>query len=58
MSDAEYEKRVQYCKDCILTNGCTRKTIYAMDGYCWAEELGKEDPELTKYVLAKRHELI
>lgn len=53
-----YDTRVEHCRNCILTKGCTRKTIYAMDGYCWAEELEKKDPSLTKYVLAVRHELI
>lgn len=53
-----YDTRVEHCRNCILTKGCTRKTIYAVDGYCWAEELEKKDPELTKYILAVRHGLI
>ena len=57
MSDAEYEKRVQHCEDCVLTKGCTRKTIYAVDGYCWADKLYKENG-VTKLELAQRHELL
>lgn len=54
----DFAKRVKYCEACILTGGCTRKNIYYQDGFCWAEELRKEDSALTKDEIARRHELI
>lgn len=57
-SETEYQERLETCRTCILTKGCTRKTIYAMDGYCWADKLNEKDPKLTKKVLAERHGLI